>query len=96
MAKTAKSVQPLNIASSIINSVEGVTKEWAKQRKAEERSQSAQGRRDDAMLRDWCVTIVDAAHQYMVKAYNKASDFLPSAGAAAADHVCDPAAKSWR
>ena len=39
------SAKPIDIAASITDAVEGVTKAWAKQRKAEERSASAFARR---------------------------------------------------
>jgi hypothetical protein len=66
--------KPIDIAASIIAGVESVTKDWAKQRKAEERDRSRRGRRWDRLVRDYHVTIRDAAWQVMAAAYAKASD----------------------
>ena len=59
---------------ALIGAVESVTKRWAKQRRAEERDDSARMRRDEAMARSQRVTIKDAAWQVMEAAYLKASD----------------------
>ena len=58
----------------IISSVESVTKDWAKQRKTEERDRSRVFRRYDYLVRDDRVTIRDAAWEVMDAAYAKASD----------------------
>ena len=42
----------MSAAQAIIAAVESVTKEWAKQRKAEERDNRAQLRRYDRLIRD--------------------------------------------
>ena len=64
----------IDIAAAIIAGVEGVTKDWAKQRKAEERDRSRRLRRYDHLVRDDRVTIRDAAWEAMDEAYAKASD----------------------
>jgi hypothetical protein len=58
--------------AELTNLVVGVTKKWAKQRKAEERSRNAAGRRAYMWVRR--DTIKDAAWQCMGDAYNKASN----------------------
>jgi len=68
------SAKPIDIAASITDAVEGVTKAWAKQRKAEERSAGALARRYDRMLRSDRFTIREAAWVAMKNAYMKASD----------------------
>lgn len=60
-------------AAAIIDAIEGVTKKWAKQRKAEERAASAYLNRRAAMTRSRAVTIKDAAWEIMESAYLKAS-----------------------
>ena len=55
-------------AAAIINAIEGVTKKWAKQRKAEERAASAYLNRRAAMTRRRTVTIKEAAWQVMESA----------------------------
>jgi hypothetical protein len=67
-------------AKAIIAGLEGVTKKWARQRKAEEREASQRARRYDRMVRVRRVTIKDAAYQVMDKAYMAASanDTLPA------------------
>jgi hypothetical protein len=60
-------------SSSLINAVMGVTKKWAKQRKAEERHESARLNRRHAMVRSHRVTIREAAWEVMEEAYLKAS-----------------------
>jgi hypothetical protein len=67
-------------AEKIIGAVQGVTKKWAKQRKAEERSAAATVNRYYAMTRHRTVTIREAAFQVMEEAYLKASanDTLPA------------------
>jgi hypothetical protein len=62
------------IADSIISAVADVTKEWANQRKAEERDRSRLFRRHDALERRERVSIKDAAYQVMDAAYAKVSD----------------------
>jgi len=66
--------KPIDIAASITDAVEGVTKAWAKQRKAEERSAGARARRYDRMVRADRFTIREAAWVAMEDAYMKASD----------------------
>lgn len=66
--------KPINIAESIASSVEAVTKDWTKQRKAEERDRSAAHRRRERLVRVKYWTIRDAAWQVMRDAYRKASD----------------------
>lgn len=61
-------------AQTIIGSIERVTRKWAKQRKAEERHESAKANRRRAMVRSNRTTAVDAAFQTMEEAYNAASD----------------------
>ena len=68
------SAKPIDIAASITDAVEGVTKAWAKQRKAEERSAGARARRYDRMVRSDRFTIREAAWVAMKNAYMKASD----------------------
>src|SRR5215204_2308997 len=60
-------------SASIIAAVQGVTKKWAKQRKAEERQASARSNRRIVMMRRRHVSIRDAAWQIMERAYLKAS-----------------------
>ena len=61
-------------SDAIIGAVQGVTKKWAKQRKAEEREASARTNRSYAMTRGYHVSIKNAAWQIMEEAYQKASD----------------------
>ena len=68
------STKPIDIAASITDAVEGVTKAWAKKRKAEERSAGARARRYDHMVRQDRFTILEAAWVAMKDAYMKASD----------------------
>ena len=68
------SAKPIDIAASITDAVEGVTKAWAKQRKAEERSASAFARRYNRMVRSDRFTIREAAWVVTSDAYMKASD----------------------
>jgi DNA topoisomerase 6 subunit A-like protein len=68
------SAKPIDIADSIIGAVAGVTKDWAKQRKAEERDRSRLFRRHDALVRIEHVSIKEAAFEVMDKAYAKVSD----------------------
>ncbi len=60
-------------SDAIMGAVQGVTKKWAKQRKAEEREASAHLNRRYVMMRRYHVSIRDAAWQIMEKAYLKAS-----------------------
>jgi hypothetical protein len=60
-------------SSSIIAAVTGVTKKWAKQRKAEERDKSARRNRGLVMLRHRHVSVRAAAWQVMRQAYLQAS-----------------------
>ena len=67
-------------SDKLISAVEGVTKKWAKQRKAEERQASARQNRQIAMMHVPHVSIRDAAWGVMEAAYMKASanDTLPA------------------
>ena len=67
-------------SDAVIGAVEGVTKRWAKQRKKEERDESARANRQYVMMRRRDVTIREAAWQIMQDAYMKASanDTLPA------------------
>jgi hypothetical protein len=60
-------------AAAIIGAVEGVTKKWYQQRKAEEKEASRALRRREAMVRRRRVTIRDAAFEVMRPAYRAAS-----------------------
>jgi hypothetical protein len=60
-------------SDAIIGAVQGVTKKWTKQRKAEERERSAALNRRYAMTTRSPVSICDAAYWTMKDAYNKAS-----------------------
>jgi hypothetical protein len=60
-------------SDAIIAAVQGVTKKWTKQRKAEERKRSAALNRRYAMTTRRTVNICDAAYWTMEDAYNKAS-----------------------
>jgi hypothetical protein len=60
-------------SDAIIGAVQGVTKKWTKQRKAEERERSAALNRRYAMTTRRTVSIRDAAYWTMGDAYNKAS-----------------------
>ena len=60
-------------SDAIIGAVQGVTKKWAKQRKAEEREASAHLNRRYVMTRCYHVSLKDAAWQVMKEAYLKAS-----------------------
>ena len=64
-------------SDKLISAVEGVTKKWAKQRKAEERQASARLNREIAMLRRPHISIRDAAWGVMEAAYMKASATAP-------------------
>jgi hypothetical protein len=61
-------------AETIIAAVTGVTKKWAKQRKAEERDASRKARRREALVKVQRFTIKDAAWDVMEAAYLKASN----------------------
>lgn len=60
-------------ATAIIDVVKGVTKKWAKQRKAEEREASAVMNRRNAMIRSRHVSVKQAAWMCMERAYYQAS-----------------------
>jgi hypothetical protein len=64
----------IDIARSIISATLDVTKDWAKQRKAEERDHSRLLRRHDALVHTRHVSIKDAAWEVMDAAYAKVSD----------------------
>jgi hypothetical protein len=61
------------IGNSIIDAIQGVTKSWTKQRKAEEREIAQIDRRYDRLPRSRRTTLVDAAWSVMEEAYLKAS-----------------------
>jgi hypothetical protein len=67
----AKFSSPLD---AIVGLTESVTKDWTKQRKAEERNANARARRFDRLTRMDRVTIRDAAFQVMEEAYQRASN----------------------
>ncbi len=69
-----------DLASEIIGALEGVTKPWARQAKAEERNKSASLRRRESLVRTRQVTVKEAAFAIMADAYEKASsgDTLPA------------------
>jgi hypothetical protein len=66
----AKFISP---ADAILGLTKSVTKDWTKQRKAEERNASAAGARMTRMIRSQRMTIKEAAFQVMEEAYHKAS-----------------------
>ena len=65
----------MSVAKAIIASIEAVTKDWARQRKAEERDRRAELARHDRLVRSAFrpMTIQQAAYQVMPEAYAKAS-----------------------
>jgi hypothetical protein len=63
----------MDLATEIIGAVKGVTKTWAKQRKAEERHQAARMRRQEVLYRDRRITVKEVAYEIMAEAYRKAS-----------------------
>jgi hypothetical protein len=66
---------PIDIAAFITSATIDVTRDWAKQRRAEERDQLRERQRWDRLVRDDDrMTIRDAAFSVMKEAYNKASD----------------------
>ena len=60
-------------AQAIISAVEGVTKKWCQQRKAEERESSRRFRRREAMVRSQRVTMWDVVFEMMEQFYLAAS-----------------------
>ena len=64
---------PHDVSAAITSAVTDVTKRWAKQRKAEERSAAASLRRDQVMERKRNISIKAAAWEVMEAAYLKAS-----------------------
>jgi len=64
----------INVAHSLAEAVTGVTKSWAKQRRAEERDRGAVHHRLMRLVRATRVTIREAAYSVMEQAYMKASD----------------------
>jgi hypothetical protein len=60
-------------ATTIIDAIQGVTKKWAKVRKAEEREEARRYRRSEYMTRPLRETIKEVAWEVMVAAYRKAS-----------------------
>jgi len=69
-----------SIADDIISGLQTVTKQWAAQRKREERQSSARAYRAQRLMRSYRETIKDVAFEIMEKAYMKASnsDRLPA------------------
>jgi hypothetical protein len=67
-------MKTIDIANSVIAGVENVTKDWARQRKAEERDRSRRAHRYDRLVREDRITIQQAAWIVMDDAYAKASD----------------------
>jgi hypothetical protein len=65
--------KPKTTADALIGSVRSVTRNWAKQRKAEERHATAQANRIYRMSRWREDTIKDVAYTVMQEAYLKAS-----------------------
>lgn len=63
----------MNKAKSIVDLVTSVTKDWAKQRKAEEKHARSTARRRDALVYSRRTTTKDAAYRVMRSAYLKAS-----------------------
>lgn len=63
----------MSVSDKIVGAVEGVTKKWKRQRKAEERAASAALRREHVMTRSRRYTTKDAAWEIMLEAYMKAS-----------------------
>jgi hypothetical protein len=61
-------------ADAIRDAVQSVTREWAKQRKAEERNRNAIFNRRLRLLRSERVTLREAAFEVMEKSYLRASD----------------------
>jgi hypothetical protein len=68
-----KSAKPFRLASAIKSSTEAVTKTWALQRRAEERSANARRNRYRRLVKSERVTIRNAAFQVMKESYQKAS-----------------------
>jgi hypothetical protein len=64
-------------ADAINNAVRGVTKDWAKQRKAEERNRNAAFNRRHRLVRSARFTIRDAAFHVMEESYLAAADGGP-------------------
>ena len=64
----------INVARSLAEAVTGVTKSWAKQRRAEERDRGAVHYRRMRLVRATRITIREAAFSVMEDAYLKASD----------------------
>jgi hypothetical protein len=64
----------INVAHSLAAAVTGVTKSWARQRRAEERNRAAVHYRHVRLVRATRITIREAAFSVMEQAYLKASD----------------------
>jgi hypothetical protein len=62
-----------DLAKEIIGSVEFITKDWARQRKREERNNNARMNRESALIRSRKVTVKEAANDVMESAYKAAS-----------------------
>jgi hypothetical protein len=62
-----------DLAGEIVCAIQGVTKDWARQRKAEERDQSRARRRREALVRSRHLTVKEVAYEIMAAAYQRAS-----------------------
>jgi DNA topoisomerase VI subunit B len=67
-------VLPDEMAFELGEAAKGVTKTWARVRKAEERDATARARRRERLLRARKETVKDVAYEVMEKAYRHASD----------------------
>ena len=67
-------ILPNAVADKLVEVVWGVTKNWARVRKAEERDASAQARRRERLIRSRRESIKDVAYDVMERAYNDVSD----------------------
>src|SRR5216684_858285 len=77
----------MRISNHIIDLTEAVTRQWARQRKAEERRASSAARRRAAMIRSRRISVKEAAWEIMSEAYMKASENGPYARVAHARQV---------
>jgi hypothetical protein len=73
-------MQHSNAASAIIAGLRAVTKDWARQRKAEERDRSRRANRYYALVRQRESSVKELAYEVMKEAYMKtsANDTLPA------------------
>jgi hypothetical protein len=77
----------MDIGRTIVALTLRVTKNWARQRMAEERHASSVARRRDAMIRSRRVTVKEAAWEIMPEAYMRASENGPYARVAHARQI---------